>query len=91
MDGGEIREVGGDVMNGTIGENERVVRKVVKEEIMGALKKMKNGRAAGMDGIVVGILKNGGISIIDWLLRQRISSRYTKGKVIDEDTQIIEE
>ena len=78
-------------MNGTIGENERVVRKVVKEEIMGALKKMKNGRAAGMDGIVVGILKNGGISIIDWLLRQRISSRYTKGKVIDEDTQIIEE
>ena len=36
---------------------------------MGALKKMKGGKAAGMDGIVVEMLKNGGISIIDWLLR----------------------
>ena len=36
---------------------------------MGALKKMKGGKAAGMDGIVVEMLKNGGISITDWFLR----------------------
>ena len=36
---------------------------------MGALKKMKSGKSAGMDGIVVEILKNGSISITDWLLR----------------------
>ena len=36
---------------------------------MGALKKIKGGKAAGMDGIVLKMLKDGGISIIDWLLR----------------------
>ena len=39
-----------------IGENERVVREVVREEIMGALKRVKGGKAAGMDGIVVKML-----------------------------------
>ena len=37
-------------------KNERVVREVVREEIMGALKRMKGGKAAGMDGIVVKML-----------------------------------
>ena len=36
---------------------------------MGALKKMKGGKAVGMDGIVVEMLRNGGINVIDWLLR----------------------
>ena len=36
---------------------------------MGALKKIKGGKAAGMDGIVVEMLKKGGISIIDYLMR----------------------
>ena len=35
-----------------------VVREVVREEIMGALKKIKGGKTAGMDGLVVEILKN---------------------------------
>ena len=60
-----IREVGGDIRWERIGENERVVRRVVREEIMGALKKMKGCKAPGMDGIVVEMLKKGGISIID--------------------------
>ena len=42
---------------------------MVLEEIIGALKKMKGCKAAAMDGVVVEILKNGGISIIDLLLR----------------------
>ena len=37
----------------------------MREEISGALKKIKSAKAASMDGIVVEILKNGGISIID--------------------------
>ena len=39
------------------GETERIVREMVREEIMGALEKMKSGKAAGMDGIVVKMLK----------------------------------
>ena len=49
----EIRGIGRHVRRETIRENDRVVRKMVREEIMGALKKMKSGKAAGMDGIVV--------------------------------------
>ena len=55
-------------MGGWNGNNERVVRKVVREEIMGALKKIKGGKAAGMDGTAVKS-KNEAICIIDWLLR----------------------
>ena len=36
---------------------------------MGALKKMKDDKATGMDGTFVEMLKSGGISITDWLLR----------------------
>ena len=41
---------------------------MLRKEIIGAIRKRKGGKAAGMDGIVVEILKNGGISIIYWLL-----------------------
>ena len=56
---------------------------MVREEIMGALKKMKGGKAAGMDGIVVEMLKKGGISIIDWLLR--IFNKCMESGVVPED------
>ena len=49
----EISEIGGDFRRARIGGNERVVRRVVREEIMGVLKKMKGGKAAGMDDYVV--------------------------------------
>ena len=61
------------------------------------LKKMKGGKAASTDVIVVERLKSGGISIIDWFLRifnrcmymrigrQRVPFRYTKGKVTEEN------
>ena len=99
LNGDEI-DAAEDVTRVSIRENERLVRKVVGEEIMSALKKMKSGKAAGMDGTVVEILKSGDINIIDWLLRifnrcmglvlyqrigrQCVSSRYTKGKVTEE-------
>ena len=51
LNGDEIREVGGDIKRERIEGNERVI---------------KGGKAAGMDGIVVEMLKSGGISITDW-------------------------
>ena len=77
-----------------------------RDEIMGALKKMKGGKAASMDGIMVEMLKNGGISITDWLLRifnkfmecgvvpedwkESVSSQYTKEKGTGEIVLITE-
>ena len=37
----------------------------------------------GMDGIVIGVLKNEGIRIIDWLLM--IVNRYMESGVVPED------
>ena len=50
---------------------------------MCALKKMEGGKAAGMDDIVVEMLRNGGISIIDWLLRK--FNRCMGSGVVPED------
>ena len=44
---------------------------------------MKVGKAAGMDGTVIEVLKNGGISITDWLLR--IFNKYIEYGVVPED------
>ena len=56
---------------------------MVREEIKDALKKMKGGKTAGVDGIVVEMLENGGIIIIDWLLR--IYNKYMESGVVLED------
>ena len=49
MNSDETSEVGGNVMRGRIGVNERVIRKMVREEKMGELKKMKGDKATGVD------------------------------------------
>ena len=59
LNGDEIWEVGGDIRRERIGENKRVVKGLVREEIMGALKKMKGSKVTDMDGIVVEMLKKG--------------------------------
>ena len=61
LNGGEIMEVGGDVSRERTKENARVVREVVKEGKMSALKKIKGRKASGIDRILVEILKNRGI------------------------------
>ena len=66
LNGDVICELGEDARKERIGENVRVVRKVVRKKMMRALKKIKGAKAAGMDGIVVEIWKNGGIVITDW-------------------------
>ena len=49
----EINEVGGNVKRTKIGGNERVVRKVMREKIIGALKETKGGKDAGMEAFLV--------------------------------------
>ena len=49
LNGDEIMEARGDVRRERIGESDGVVREVVREEIMGTLKKIKGGKAAGME------------------------------------------
>ena len=44
------------------------MREVVREEIM-SVRKMKGSKVAGVDDAVIEMMKTGGISIIDWLLR----------------------
>ena len=60
-----------------------ILRKVEKEKNMWVLKKMRDGKADGMDGIVKDVLKNEGIRMIDWLLR--ISNRCNESGVVKED------
>ena len=66
-----------------IKDNERVVRKVVREEIMTALKMIIGGKAAGVDSIFVGMSESGSISTIYWLLR--IFNRCMEYGVVPED------
>ena len=54
---------------------------------MGALKKMKGGKAAGMNGIVVEMVKNGGISIIDGFLK--ILNKRMESGVVPEDWKAV--
>ena len=46
-------------------ENERKITREVKR----ALNEMKGGKAPGMDGVRVEILKEGGVTILEWLVR----------------------
>ena len=42
---------------------------VEREEVVKALRKMKCGKAAGLDGIAVEFIKKGGDCVVDWLVR----------------------
>ena len=47
-------------------ENER---EITKEEVKRALNEMKGGKAPGMDGVRVEMLKEGGVTTSEWLVR----------------------
>ena len=61
LNGDEISAVGGDERRERIGENARVVRVVMREEIMGALEDKVVKKLVWI--ALVEMLKNGGISI----------------------------
>ena len=50
-------------------ERGREDERVVKEEVRKALKKMKSGKAPGVDGIACEMLKAGEATVIDWFTR----------------------
>ena len=63
--------------------NEWIIgRSVVIKEIMGSLKKTKGWKGSVVYGIVVKLLKKGGINIKDWLMR--ISDRCVETGFVRE-------
>ena len=47
-------------------ENER---EITREEVKRVLNEMKGGKAPGMDGVRVEMLKEGGVTVLEWLVR----------------------
>ena len=45
-------------------------RAISLEEVGEAVNEMKSGKAPGLDGFPVECLKKGGISVLEWLVRQ---------------------
>ena len=57
----------GDWRMPVLGElNERAIS---KEEVRKAVNEMKSGKAPGLDGIPVKCLKEGGMAVLEWLVR----------------------
>ena len=47
-------------------ENER---EITREEVKRTLNETKGGKAPGMDGVRVEMLKEGGVTVLEWLVR----------------------
>lgn len=71
-------------------ETEHAVLDITKEEVLKALKTMKNGKAAGPGGVVVELLKNGGDILINRITSLfNICVRNRKTPQIFKESQII--
>ena len=42
--------------------------KITREEVKRALNEMKEGKAPGMDGVRVEMLKEGSVTLLEWLV-----------------------
>ena len=42
---------------------------IIKEEVERALKETKTGKAPGVDGVHAEMLKEGGVTVVEWLVR----------------------
>ena len=62
----DIVAVGGVQVPVMGAENER---EITREEVKRALNEMKGGKAPGMDGVRVEMLKEGGATVLEWLVR----------------------
>ena len=61
----DIMAVGG-VQVPVIGEENE--REITREEVKRALNEMKGGKAPGMDGVTVEMLKEEGVTVLEWLV-----------------------
>ena len=57
----------GDVQVPVMGEENE--REITREEVKRALNKTKGGKAPGMDGVRVEMLKERGVTVLEWLVR----------------------
>ena len=62
----DIVAVGGVQVPVVEEENER---EITIEEVKKALNETKGGKAPGMDGVRVEMLKEGGVTVLEWLVR----------------------
>ena len=62
----DIVAVGGVQVPVMGGENER---EITREEVKRALNETKGGKAPGMNGVRVEMLKEGGVTVLEWLVR----------------------
>ena len=56
-----------DVQVPVLGEENE--REITREEVKRALNEIQGGKASGMDGVRVEMLKEGGVTIFEWLVR----------------------
>ena len=56
-----------DVQVPVLGEENE--REITREEVKRALNEIQGGKAPGMDGVRVEMLKEGGVTIFEWLVR----------------------
>ena len=63
----DIVAVGG-VQVPVMGEENEREREIAREEVKRALNERKGGKAPGMDGVRVEMLKEGGVTVLEWLV-----------------------
>ena len=56
----------GDVQVPVMGEENE--REITREEVKRALNETKGGKATGLDGVRVEMLKEGGVTVLEWLV-----------------------
>ena len=68
VDDGREAQLSGERIPG-VNQNARHMLEVSVEDVRKAVKKIKNGKAPGVDGITSEMLKYGGESVIEWLTK----------------------
>ncbi len=63
-------------------------REIGRSEVEKAVARLKCGKAAGMDGIIAGMLKYGGDAVVEWIL-VICESAWKEGKVPDDWKKVI--
>lgn len=77
----EDENIRGRERRGTVQEEEEIAIEI--EEVIEAIKRIKQGKAGGRDGITPEMIKNGGDRILKWI--KEICPLAWRGKKIPDD------